>query len=227
MVQALIAILSPISDIKRVIGMNQKIRYEPDELDIKIMSRLQEECNVSIRQLGKILGIPTSTVQRRMTNLHEKGIIKGCRGVLNKEYLGYVNIFSLIKVTTGFVKDEGGYLENFAEEEIKNRYQVEPKFFFVIDTKDNLKANPWEFVLSVFSSLTPKTYGEDIASVQTIYALHGRFDVLVKVVGTDQKICGKYIEDKITIIPGITDIESFTVFDVKKDDDRLPFVFGD
>jgi hypothetical protein len=87
-----------------------------------------------------------------------------------------------------------------------------------------LKANPWEFVLDVFSSLTPKKYGEDIAAIQIIYALHGRFDVLVKVIGTDQKICGKYIEDKIAIIPGITGIESFTVFDVKKDDDRLPFV---
>ena len=35
---------------------------------------------------------------------------------------------------------------------------------------------------------------------------------------------GRYIEDKIAIIPGIIGIESFTVFDVKKDDDRLPFL---
>jgi Lrp/AsnC family transcriptional regulator len=204
--------------------MVQKDRYKPDELDIKIMSRLQEECNLSIRQLGKILKISTSTVQRRMTNLHEKGIIKGCRAVLDKEYLGYVTLFSLIKVAAGFIKDEGGYLENFAEKEMKRRYEVEHKFFFIVDSNTKLKANPWEFVLDVFSSLTPKSYGEDIAAIQIIYALHGRFDILVKVIGTDLKICGKYIEDKVAIIPGITGIESFTVFDVKKDDDRLPFI---
>ena len=204
--------------------MMQKDRYKPDELDIKIMSRLQEECNVSIRQLGKMLGVSTSTVQRRMTNLYEKGIIKGCRAILDKEYLGYVTIFSLIKVAAGFVKDEGGYIESFAEDEIKTRYEEEHKFWFITDTVTKLKANPWEFVLDVFSSLTPKAYGQDIAAVQIIYALHGRFDILVKVVGTNQKVCGKYIEDKIAIIPGITGIESFTVFDVKKDEDRLPFL---
>lgn len=204
--------------------MMQKDRYKPDEVDIKIMSRLQEECNISVRQLGKILDIPASTVQRRMTNLYEKGIIKVCRAVLDKEYLGYVTLFSLIKVATGFIKDEGGYLKNFAEEEIKKRYKIESKFFFIVDSNSKLKANPWEFVLDVFSSLTPKAYGEDIAATQIIYALHGRFDILVKIIGTDQKICGKYIEDKVTIIPGITGIESFTVFDVKKDEDKLPFV---
>jgi DNA-binding Lrp family transcriptional regulator len=204
--------------------MTRKKRYKPDELDHKIMSRLQEKSNVSIRKLGKILGIPSSTAQRRVANLQERGIIMGHRAVLNKEYLGYITIFSLAKVATGFVKDEGGYLENFAEENIKKRYRTEPEFHFITDTQSELKANPWEFVLDVFSSLTPKSYGDDIAAIQIIYALHGRYDVLVKVVGTDQKICGKYIEDKIAIIPGITGIESFTVFDVKKDDDRLPFI---
>lgn len=201
-------------------------KYEPDELDIKIMSRLQEESNLSVRQLAKKLGIPTSTVQRRIVNLNKKGIIKGYRAILHKEYLGYVTLFSLVKVATGFIKDEGGYLKNFAEGKIKEKYKVEPKFFFIVDSGSKLKANPWEFVLDVFSSLTPKSYEKDIAAIQVIYALHGRFDVLVKVVGTDQKICGKYIEDKVAIIPGITGIESFTVFDVKKDDDRLPFVIG-
>jgi len=206
--------------------MMKQERYKLDDLDLRILSKLQEEGNVSTRQLGKVLGIPTSTTQRRITNLHKKGIIKGYHAIVNKEYLGYVTLFSLIKVGTGFVKDEGGYIENFAEEEIKNLYEVESKLHFVVDAESKLKANPWEFVLDVFSSLTPKSYGEDVASIQIIYALHGRFDILVKIVGTDQKICGKYIEDKIAIIPGITGIESFTVFDVKKDDDRLPFVSG-
>ncbi|UCG68312.1 MAG: Lrp/AsnC family transcriptional regulator [Thermoplasmata archaeon] len=202
----------------------QKKGYKPDEMDIKIMSKLQEECNLSIRQLGKKLRMPASTVQRRVANLTEKGIIKGYRALLDKEYLGYVTLFSLIKVATGFVKDEGGYIENFTEEEIRNRYQIEPKFYFIVDSETKLKANPWEFVLDVFASLTPKEYGEDIAAIQIIYALHGRFDILVKVIGSDQRICGKYIEDRVAIIPGITGIESFAVFDVKKDDDRLPFL---
>ncbi len=204
--------------------MAQKERYIPDELDIKILSRLQEECNVSVRQLGNRLNIPTSTIQRRIANLYEKGIIKGCHAVLNKEYLGYSTVFSFIKVTTGFVKDEGGYIDKFAEEEIKKRYHVEQKFHFIINTGSELKANPWEFVLDVMGSLAPKAYGDDIAATQIIYALHGRFDVLAKVVGTDQKILGKYIEDKIAIIPGITGVETHTIFDVIKDEDRLPFL---
>ncbi len=204
--------------------MVTKKQYEPDDLDIKILSKLQSECNLSIRQLGKILNIPTSTVQRRVTNLHNKGIIKSCQAVLNKEYLGYFTIFSLVKVTTGFIKDEGGYLENFAEADTQKRYHVESQRSFIVNSENDLKANPWEFVLDVLSSLTPKEYGNEIAAVQIIYALHGRYDILLKIIGTDQKICGKYIEDKIAIIPGITGIESFTVFDVKKDEARVPFL---
>ncbi len=204
--------------------MVTKKQYEPDDLDIKILSKLQSECNLSIRQLGKILNIATSTVQRRVTNLHNKGIIKSCQAVLNKEYLGYFTIFSLVKVTTGFIKDEGGYLENFTEADIQKRYHVESQRSFIVNSENDLKANPWEFVLNVFASLTPKAYGKDIASIQIIYGLHGRYDILVKLVGTDQKVLGKYIEDKIAIIPGITGIESFTVFDMKKDDNRLPFL---
>ncbi|UCE37578.1 MAG: Lrp/AsnC family transcriptional regulator [Thermoplasmata archaeon] len=204
--------------------MTNKTEYRPDELDIKIMSRLQSDCNVSIRKLGKILGIPTSTVQRRVANLQERGIIKGYSAILNKEHLGYFTIFSLIKVATGFVKDEGGYLENFAEDEVRERYNVEHERYFIVDSENNLKTNPWEFVSNVLASLTPKVYGDDVAAVQIIYALHGRFDILIKIVGTDQKICGKYIEDKIAIIPGIVDTESFTVFDMKKDDEKLPFL---
>ncbi len=204
--------------------MVDKEQYRPDELDIKILSRLQRGCNISIRKLGAELGIPTSTAQRRVTNLQETGIIKGCSAILNKEYLGYITIFSLVKVTTGFVKDEGGYINNFAEKEIADKYGVERDHFFIQDLKKKLKANPWEFVLDVFASLRPKAYGDNIAAIQVIYALHGRYDILLKVVGTDQKICGKYIEDKIAIIPGIVNVESFTVFDMKKDDERLPFI---
>jgi DNA-binding Lrp family transcriptional regulator len=204
--------------------MVDKEEYVPDELDFKIMSVLQRQCNISIRKLSKMLNIPTSTVQRRIVNLNDTGIIKGCHAILNKDYLGYITIFSLLKVTTGFIKDEGGYIENFSEGDIRKRYEVESKHYFIVNKKTQLNANPWEFVLEVFGSLSPKTYGNEIASIQIIYALHGQYDVLVKVVGTDQKICGKYIEDKIAIIPGITGIQSFTVFDVKKDEDTLPFV---
>jgi DNA-binding Lrp family transcriptional regulator len=204
--------------------MAQKWLYEPDELDIRILSKLQEECNISVRKLGKCLGIPTSTVQRRIANLNEKGILQGCHAIINKEYLGYSSIFSFVNVTTGFIKDEAGYIEKFAEEEIKEKYKVEPDFRFIVDAETGLKANPWEFVLDVITSLTPKAYGEDIAGIQIIYALHGRIDVLVKVVGTDQKILGRYIEDKVSIIPGITGVESLTVFDVRKDEIRLPFL---
>lgn len=203
--------------------MAQKWLYEPDEIDIRILSKLQEECNVSVRKLAKCLGIPTSTVQRRIANLNDKGIIQGCHAVINKEYLGYSSLFSFVNVTTGFIKDEAGYIEKFAEVDIRERYKVEPDFHFIVDSETGLKANPWEFVLDVFSSLTPKAYGEDIAAVQIIYALHGRVDILLKVVGTDQKILGRYIEDKVSIIPGITGVESLTVFDVRKDEIRLPF----
>ena len=204
--------------------MKSDSKYVPDILDVKIMSVLQEKCNVSVRKLAKKLQIPTSTAQRRIANLQDLGIIKGCRAVVNKEYLGYITLFSLVKVTTGFLKDEGGYLESFAEGEIRQKYDVESNHYFILDRNTKLKANPWEYVLDVLSSLTPKGYGSEIAAIQIIYALHGRYDILLKVIGTDQKICGKYIEDKIAIIPGITGIESFTVFDVKKDEARVPFL---
>jgi Lrp/AsnC family leucine-responsive transcriptional regulator len=198
-------------------------KYVPDALDFKIMTVLQDRCNLSVRKLAKELEVPTSTVQRRIANLQDLGILKGYRAVINKEYLGYITLFSLVKVTTGFLKDEGGYLESFSEGNIRDKYGIEPDHYFIMDKSTRLKANPWEFVLDVFNSLTPKEYGNEIASIQIIYALHGRYDILLKIIGTDQKICGKYIEDKIAIIPGVTGVESFTVFDVKKDEARVPF----
>ena len=84
---------------RRAHEMVQKERYIPDELDIRIMSRLQNDSNISVRQLAKSLNIPTSTTQRRVANLYEKGIIKGCSADLDKEYLGYSTVFTLVKVT--------------------------------------------------------------------------------------------------------------------------------
>lgn len=48
-----------------------------DEMDIKILRILQQDCTVSVAEIGKRVGLSTTPCWRRIQKLNEDGIIKG------------------------------------------------------------------------------------------------------------------------------------------------------
>ena len=68
-----------------------------DSKDLRILSIIQENCKLSLKELAKRVGLPMTTVHDRIKRLERSGIIKGYRAVLNDKKLGFgVTAFILI-----------------------------------------------------------------------------------------------------------------------------------
>jgi len=61
---------------------------ELDKKDKKILQALQENCNISCRDLGKKLGMPATTVYQRRKALEKAGVIVECSAILDSEKVG-------------------------------------------------------------------------------------------------------------------------------------------
>jgi Lrp/AsnC family transcriptional regulator for asnA, asnC and gidA len=60
-----------------------------DEVDIKILSVLQDNADLTYAEIAKIVGVSTSTVFMRIKRLKEQGYIKRIVAEVNPELLGY------------------------------------------------------------------------------------------------------------------------------------------
>jgi len=60
-----------------------------DEVDIKILSILQDNADLTYAEIAKIVGVSTSTVFMRIKRLKEQGYIKRIVAEVNPELLGY------------------------------------------------------------------------------------------------------------------------------------------
>lgn len=68
-----------------------------DSKDLRILSIIQENCKLSLKELAKRVGLPMTTIHDRIKRLERSGIIKGYRAVLNDKKLGFgVTAFILI-----------------------------------------------------------------------------------------------------------------------------------
>jgi Lrp/AsnC family transcriptional regulator for asnA, asnC and gidA len=60
-----------------------------DEVDIKILSVLQDNADLTYAEIARIVGVSTSTVFMRIKKLKEQGYIKRIVAEVNPELLGY------------------------------------------------------------------------------------------------------------------------------------------
>ncbi len=60
-----------------------------DELDLKILSLLQENSRLSYREIARDLKVAVGTVYNRVKRMEEEGIIRGFAPVLDYEKLGF------------------------------------------------------------------------------------------------------------------------------------------
>jgi DNA-binding Lrp family transcriptional regulator len=70
-----------------------------DQIDIKILSLLKEDCRISNRKMARTLHLSAALVATRIKNLEDKGLIKGYTTVLDSIKLGY-DITAVIMVRT-------------------------------------------------------------------------------------------------------------------------------
>lgn len=69
-----------------------------DATDFKIIDLLQEDGRISMKDLGKIVGLTSPAVSERVKRLEEAGVIKGYKAIINPDKLGRV-IKSFINIS--------------------------------------------------------------------------------------------------------------------------------
>lgn len=69
-----------------------------DEIDIMILSELQKNSRLSIRELSKRINLSPPSVTERVKRLEDNGVIEGYTIKINKKKLG-LNVDCIIKVT--------------------------------------------------------------------------------------------------------------------------------
>lgn len=69
-----------------------------DDIDIKILSELQKDSRLSIRELSKKVNLSPPSVTERVRRLEEEGIIEGYTIKINKKKIGFP-IECIIRVT--------------------------------------------------------------------------------------------------------------------------------
>jgi DNA-binding Lrp family transcriptional regulator len=69
-----------------------------DDVDKKILRRLQEDARISFKEIAKEVGTSEATVFVRVKKLQKNGVIKGFRAILNPPSVGkHVTAFALVK----------------------------------------------------------------------------------------------------------------------------------
>ena len=67
-----------------------------DALDRELIKHLQEDARLSLRELGRILNVPHTTIFTRVNKLVDKGVIKKFSAILHSHDLGFKLNFVVI-----------------------------------------------------------------------------------------------------------------------------------
>jgi DNA-binding Lrp family transcriptional regulator len=93
--------------------------FRLQEKDEKIISALEKNARLGVKQIARTTGIPITTVFNRIKNLEKKGIIQGYRAVIDRKKLGKeIEAFILINIAyeSSITQDEFGMeLRKFPE----------------------------------------------------------------------------------------------------------------
>jgi Lrp/AsnC family leucine-responsive transcriptional regulator len=78
--------------------LNAKIMHEIDEFDKQLLKRLQKNNRITAEELGKMINLSTSAVQRRLKRLREKKIIEADVSIISPAVVGQ-HITCVVDVT--------------------------------------------------------------------------------------------------------------------------------
>lgn len=82
-----------------------------DETDRKIIEILQEDGRISMKDLGKLIGLTSPAVSERIKRLENCGIISGYKAIINPDALGR-NIKAFIHISLPGNQSYAEFLEN-------------------------------------------------------------------------------------------------------------------
>ncbi len=108
-------------------GLTEKI----DEIDMRIISLLQDDSRLSYNKIARKLGISVGTALNRVKSLEDKGILKGYTVIVDPNKVGY----SLTAIV--LIQAEGKHLLDVEKEvaQIKNVmsvYDITGNFDFIV-----------------------------------------------------------------------------------------------
>lgn len=73
-----------------------------DEIDVKILSELQSDSRLSIRELSKRINLSPPSVAERVRKLEDKGIIEGYTIKVNRKLMGFpIDCFVMVTMKNG------------------------------------------------------------------------------------------------------------------------------
>jgi Lrp/AsnC family transcriptional regulator, leucine-responsive regulatory protein len=97
---------------------NSHVQREPmgqfDDIDRKLLRSLQENDRLPLAELGKSIGVATSTLNDRLKRLLRQGIISGFHARLSHEALG-LNLLAFVYVGWTDPKTEPAFLDKISE----------------------------------------------------------------------------------------------------------------
>ena len=83
-----------------------------DEIDIKILKLLQQDCNLPASEIAEKVGLSTSPCWKRIAKLRETGIIKQQLSILDAAKLGF-GLTAYVSIKTG--EHSGTWLNEFSK----------------------------------------------------------------------------------------------------------------
>jgi len=87
-----------------------------DEIDIKLLEILQENCKLNFTQIGHELDIAESTVRYRIERLEKRGIITNYIALINPRMVGLtITAIMMIKINPQRIKEISPKLASFKE----------------------------------------------------------------------------------------------------------------
>jgi DNA-binding Lrp family transcriptional regulator len=89
-----------------------------EDIDLRILSLLQEDCRLSFNEIARKLGVSVGTALNHVKNLEKKGIVKGYTLILDSGKLGY----SLTVII--MIQAEGSHLVDVEKEIAKSANAV-------------------------------------------------------------------------------------------------------
>jgi DNA-binding Lrp family transcriptional regulator len=75
-------------------------RYQPDGVDLRILSELQQDGRVRNNELALRVGVSAPNCLRRLKSLFGRGVIKAVRAIIDERLLGY-EVVSFVAIQLG------------------------------------------------------------------------------------------------------------------------------
>lgn len=119
-----------------------------DELDMKILSVLQEDARRSYREVAEITGVATQTVYNRLKRMTDEGVIKAYIPLLDPSRVGYdLTAVILVQVDGQFLVDVEKALAQYPE--VHGVYDITGEFDIAILVRFRDRASLNGFIKSV------------------------------------------------------------------------------